>query len=412
MRRPPGRSASTGSVDRAVDALLGEVGLGGRPRIVGLHIGAAFGPSKLWPAESFARLAAQLAAADLAPLLLGSPADRETADAVIAASRRAPASLVGRDRPALLPRLFSRLQCLVSGDTGVAHLAAAVGVPTVTLFGPTDPRLTAPRGAAARVRLASHRLRALLSRRMSHRAWLSSRHRGGRRRAAGAARRRGMRTVLHTESSPGLGGQEIRTLNEARWIGERGWRVIVAGQPEGRFVTRAREAGLETAPLRMRSPWDLSAVARLTRLIRGEGVSVVHTHSSVDGWLGGLAARAARVPVVRTRHVSIPVRRGFNPVYTWLADRVITSGEAIRRIIVGAGVPAGRVVAIPAGVDLETLPFRTGPSAGAPASGPAPVVARDRLRRDVPRVEGPRASARGICRGAGRSSDGHAPARG
>ena len=150
-----------------------------------------------------------------------------------------------------------------------------------------------------------------------------------------------MRTVLHTESSPGLGGQEIRTLNEARWIGERGWRVIVAGQPEGRFVTRAREAGLETAPLRMRSPWDLSAVARLTRLIRGEGVSVVHTHSSVDGWLGGLAARAARVPVVRTRHVSIPVRRGFNPVYTWLADRVITSGEAIRRIIVGAGVPAG-----------------------------------------------------------------------
>ena len=178
-----------------------------------------------------------------------------------------------------------------------------------------------------------------------------------------------MRTVLHTESSPGLGGQEIRTLNEARWIGERGWRVIVAGQPEGRFVTRAREAGLETAPVRMRSPWDLSAVARLTRLIRGEGVSVVHTHSSVDGWLGGLAARAARVPVVRTRHVSIPVRRGFNPVYTWLADRVITSGEAIRRIILGAGVPAGRVVAIPAGVDLETLPFRTAPlRTGVPAA--------------------------------------------
>jgi glycosyltransferase involved in cell wall biosynthesis len=147
--------------------------------------------------------------------------------------------------------------------------------------------------------------------------------------------------------------------------------VIVAGQPDGRFVTRAREGGLETAPVRMRSAWDLSAAARLTRLIRGEGVSVVHTHSSVDGWLGGLAARAARVPVVRTRHVSIPVRRGFNPVYTWLADRVITSGEAIRRIILAAGVPAGRVVAIPAGVDLDTLPFRTAPfRTGAPAALP------------------------------------------
>jgi glycosyltransferase involved in cell wall biosynthesis len=167
-----------------------------------------------------------------------------------------------------------------------------------------------------------------------------------------------MRTVLHTESSPGLGGQEIRTLNEARWTAERGWRVIVAGPPEGRLVARAREAGLETAPLAMSRAWDLRAVARLAALIRRERVSLVHTHSSVDGWLGGLAARAAGVPVVRTRHVSIPVRRGFNPVYTWLADRVVTSGEAIRRIVVGAGVPAERVVAIPAGVDLGVFRFR------------------------------------------------------
>jgi len=70
---------------------------------------------------------------------------------VVAAARRAPRSLVGRDRAALLPWLLSRLACLVSGDTGVAHLAAALGVPTVTLFGPTDPRLTAPRSRAAQV---------------------------------------------------------------------------------------------------------------------------------------------------------------------------------------------------------------------------------------------------------------------
>ncbi len=167
-----------------------------------------------------------------------------------------------------------------------------------------------------------------------------------------------MRTVLHTESSPGLGGQEIRTLNEARWIAERGWRVIVAGAPHGRLLARAREAGLEVAPVAMRRAWDVRAIARLAALIRRERVSLVHTHSSVDGWTGGLAARAAGVPVIRTRHVSIPVRRGFNPVYTWLADRVITSGEAIRRILLGAGVPPERVVAVPAGVDLAAFGFR------------------------------------------------------
>jgi len=76
----------------------------------------------------------------------------------------------------------------------------------------------------------------------------------------------------------------------------------------------------------------------------------------VDGWLGGMAARLARVPVVRTRHVSIPIRRGWNPVYTRLADRIITSGEAIRSLVVAAGVASDRVVAIPAGVRLGSFP--------------------------------------------------------
>jgi glycosyltransferase involved in cell wall biosynthesis len=164
-------------------------------------------------------------------------------------------------------------------------------------------------------------------------------------------------TVLHTEASPGLGGQEMRTLSEARWTVERGWRVLLACQPDGRLVERARAAGLETAPLRMAGPFDPRALCALVRLIRREQVRLVHTHSSVDAWLGGMAARLCRIPVVRTRHVSIVIRKGLNPVYRLLADRVITSGEAIRRMVLDAGVPAERAVAIPAGVDLKSFPF-------------------------------------------------------
>ena len=166
-----------------------------------------------------------------------------------------------------------------------------------------------------------------------------------------------MRTVLHTEASPGLGGQEVRTLNEARWTAERGWRVLLACQPDGRLAERAREAGVETRPVRMRGPLDPRGLAALVRLVRREHVSLVHTHSSIDAWLGGMAARLCRVPVMRARHVSIAIRRGPNPVYRWLADRVITSGEAIRRVVLAAGVPPARVVAIPAGVNLESFPF-------------------------------------------------------
>ena len=173
-----------------------------------------------------------------------------------------------------------------------------------------------------------------------------------------------MRTVLHTESSPGLGGQEVRTLSEARWTAERGWRVLLAGQPGGRLVEHGRMAGLEAVGVRMRGAWDLTAVCALQRLIRRERVSIVHTHSSVDGWVGGLAARAAAVPVVRTRHVSIRIRRRWNPVYSRLADRVITSGEAIRSLVIAGGVDPGRVIAIPAGVDLCEFTPRAGDGGG------------------------------------------------
>jgi glycosyltransferase involved in cell wall biosynthesis len=125
----------------------------------------------------------------------------------------------------------------------------------------------------------------------------------------------------------------------------------------------------------MRGPWDPRALLALVRLIRREGVDLVHTHSSVDAWLGGLAARLARVPVVRTRHVSIPIRRGGRLVYTRLADRVITSAEAIRRMVIAAGVAPARVVAMPAGVDLARFPFgRRAPELRSALGLGAPVI--------------------------------------
>ena len=139
------------AADREVAQLLGEVGVANDALLVGLHLGAAFGSSKLWPTEAFGRLAARLAAGGLQPVLLGTAADAATAAGVLGAAGRPVVSLVGRDRPILLPRLLARLACLVSGDTGVAHLAAALGVATVTLFGPTDARLTAPRSARAQI---------------------------------------------------------------------------------------------------------------------------------------------------------------------------------------------------------------------------------------------------------------------
>jgi heptosyltransferase-2 len=133
---------------RAVDAargLLRSAGVEGPP-VVGIHLGAEFGPSKLWPAGHVASLCDILRRGGATPVLLGPPAAADVARGVIAATAGRPASVVGRDTPDVLPALLAALDVVVSGDTGVAHLAAALGVPVVVLFGPTDPARSAPRG--------------------------------------------------------------------------------------------------------------------------------------------------------------------------------------------------------------------------------------------------------------------------
>jgi len=160
-----------------------------------------------------------------------------------------------------------------------------------------------------------------------------------------------MLTILHTEASPGWGGQEIRILTEACAFAKRGFRVILACQPESPLAGAARREGLPVRPLPMRSAVDVLACSQLRRLMRSERVDLVHTHSSIDAWLAGFAARSLRLPVVRSRHVSIPVKRERNFVYNALSDCIISSGEAIRDVLIAGGVHAEKIVPIPAGVD-------------------------------------------------------------
>jgi heptosyltransferase-2 len=128
------------------------------PRLV-LAPGARYGPSKRWPAERFAATAEAWVQASGAPgaahvLLVGGAEDAAEVAAVRAASSPGPARVVAlaghTDLPALAGLLASA-DAVLANDSGVAHLAAALGRPTAVVFGSTDPRWTAPRGPAVRV---------------------------------------------------------------------------------------------------------------------------------------------------------------------------------------------------------------------------------------------------------------------
>ena len=131
----------------------GATGPDGRGPVL-VHPGAAFG-AKRWPADRFAAVAAALDAPGVPVLLTGSGAERPLAEEV---ARRAglPTDrvLAGRTDLGQLCDLVAAASLVVSGDTGVAHLASALGVPSVVLFGPVDPAQWGPPAAGPHIALA------------------------------------------------------------------------------------------------------------------------------------------------------------------------------------------------------------------------------------------------------------------
>lgn len=132
--------------------LLEAEGLESGRRIVGLAPGAAFGPAKRWPSERFAEIADR--AVDewgAVILILGSAGDRESCSAVAAAMRHDPVDMCGRTGLAEAVAIIDSCDLFVTNDSGLMHVSAALGVPTVAVFGSTDPVATGPRGPFARV---------------------------------------------------------------------------------------------------------------------------------------------------------------------------------------------------------------------------------------------------------------------
>ncbi len=160
--------------------------------------------------------------------------------------------------------------------------------------------------------------------------------------------------VCHTESSEGWGGQEIRVLTESAGLRERGYEVPILCKPDSVLASRAREIGIPVVLDRMPFAHDPRTIARMIGHMRRLRPQLVVTHSSVDSWCAGVAARILRVPVVRVRHLSVPVGRSAATrfVYRRLCDAVITTGESIRRhLIEEVGLPPDRVTSIPTGID-------------------------------------------------------------
>jgi glycosyltransferase involved in cell wall biosynthesis len=155
--------------------------------------------------------------------------------------------------------------------------------------------------------------------------------------------------ILHSESSKGWGGQEIRTLKEMVALRDCGHAVELLCPSDARLGMRSAELGFPVHHARMRGGGDMRSMLGIKAMLRRRAFDVVNTHSGHDSLVAGTAARLAGTPlIVRTRHLALPI--SSLATYTWIPHRVIAVSHYVRRYLISAGVSEQRVQTIYDGI--------------------------------------------------------------
>ena len=141
----------TSRANREAEQLLRQFGISSQSTLIIINPGAHFGPAKRWPSERYAALADRLSKKQTEIIIIGSTHETVIAEEIRRLMRHPPKILTGVTSLSGLMGLLSRCELFLTNDSGPMHLAAALDVPQIALFGSTDDIATGPFSSKAKV---------------------------------------------------------------------------------------------------------------------------------------------------------------------------------------------------------------------------------------------------------------------
>lgn len=160
--------------------------------------------------------------------------------------------------------------------------------------------------------------------------------------------------IAHFETSMDWGGQELRIVEQTEWLNRHGYPTWIIARPGSAILAKAQEKNLPTFAIRVRGSLHPQTLAPLLKFIRAQQIALLDCHGSRDAVYGALVKVLTGVKVIRSRHVTDPIKINGLHGLVWKHGNhgIITTAKKIQDMLETLGIPnQGKTLVAPAGVD-------------------------------------------------------------
>lgn len=162
--------------------------------------------------------------------------------------------------------------------------------------------------------------------------------------------------IVHFESSMDWGGQELRVIEQSTWLNLHNHPTWVIARPHSAILAQAQARDLPHFALPLRGALNPSTLSKLLRFLRAHHIDLLDCHSNRDSYYGAYVKWLTSVKVIRSRHVTVPIKtsglRGI--VWRYGNHGVVVTAKLIRECLEQQHlVSPEKVLIAPAGVDPQ-----------------------------------------------------------